>query len=35
MIQYAAAVVVDRWRSGVLGRPVKPGDDSRRKDGAS
>jgi len=27
MIQYAAAVVVDIPRLGVLDRPVKPGDD--------
>jgi hypothetical protein len=35
MIQYAAAVVVDRWRPGVLDRPVKPGDDSLGRDRAS
>jgi hypothetical protein len=28
MIQYAAAFVLNNWRHGVLGRPVKPGDDS-------
>jgi hypothetical protein len=28
MIQYAAAFVLDRRRHGVLGCPVKPGDDS-------
>jgi len=27
MIQYAAAFVFNRWRLGILGRPVKPGDD--------
>jgi len=27
MIQYAAALVVDHWRLGILDRPVKPGDD--------
>jgi hypothetical protein len=27
MIQYAAAFVLNHWRHGVLGRPVKPGDD--------
>src|SRR5712664_2605415 len=26
-IQYAAASRFYRWRSGILGRPVKPGDD--------
>jgi hypothetical protein len=26
MIQYAGAVVVDRWRRSLLDRPVKPGD---------
>jgi hypothetical protein len=35
MIQYAAAVVADRWRLGVLDRPVKPGDDWRAKGDAS
>jgi hypothetical protein len=28
VIQYAAAVVLDLQRFGVLDRPVKPGDDS-------
>jgi hypothetical protein len=27
MIQYAAAIMIDHDRHGVLGRPVKPGDD--------
>jgi hypothetical protein len=35
MIQYAAAVVADRWRRGVLDRPVKPGDDGGERDRAS
>nr|WP_249779642.1 hypothetical protein [Bradyrhizobium sediminis] len=29
MIRYAAAVVFDHLRRGVLDRPAKPGDDSR------
>jgi hypothetical protein len=28
MIQYAAAFMIDHDRHGVLGRPVKPGDDT-------
>jgi hypothetical protein len=28
MIQYAAAFVLNHRRHGLLGRPVKPGDDS-------
>src|SRR6266849_11128930 len=27
-IQYAAAIRLKHWRSGILGRPVKPSDDS-------
>jgi hypothetical protein len=33
--QYAAAFMLDDWRHGVLGRPVKPGDDGCARDGAS
>jgi hypothetical protein len=28
-IRYAAAYRIDRWRFGVLGRPVEPGEDDR------
>ena len=28
MIQYAAALLIDHDRPGVLDRPVEPGDDS-------
>jgi hypothetical protein len=35
MIQYAAAVVPNRWCRGVLDRPVKPGDDGHGREGAS
>ncbi|PJG53824.1 hypothetical protein CVM73_17335 [Bradyrhizobium forestalis] len=33
-IQYAAAHRLNRCRLGILDRPVKPGDDSSRVDGA-
>jgi hypothetical protein len=35
MIQYTGKVVFDHQRRGVLGRPVKPGDDTCGMDGAS
>jgi hypothetical protein len=30
-IQYAVALRFYHWRSGILGRPVKPGDDGVRR----